>query len=71
MREAWGQVYNSIEGIVVWEDANKNNNDKYSRLETQGKKCYETIIDEDKNRLLSGGIAGYFNDTIINFWMLW
>ena len=71
MREARGQVYNFIEGIVVWEDANKNNNDKYSRSETQGNKCYETIIDEDKIRLLSTGTAGYFNDNIINFWMLW
>ena len=71
MREARGQVCNFIDGIAVWEDANKNNNDKYSRSETQGNKCYETIIDEDKIRLLSTGTAGYFNDNIINFWMLW
>ena len=70
MREARGQVYKFIQNSVVWEDANKKI-PKYSTLNTQDNYCFETIINDDKQRLLAIDFDGYFNDTIINFWMLW
>ena len=69
-KEAPGQVCHYISGGIVWKDANIKTNVKDSRLEIQGKNCYETIIDK-KNLLLSKGVDGYFNNNVINFWMLW